>query len=201
LTNPVTNANIATILTQTKANLMGNYLGGLGNKIGPEKREDFPIVIIVTKYDCCLNRPKIELIEDVKKMFSPLFAEDSGWLVMICPTSLGKQLAKDINSGEIEPFNLHIPVVFALFCVLIELKQSQEDKATEIEDRLEELENSNMRIFNGRKIRRLEESLTRAQNQLKSTEEMIGILGRELSANDGYIYLSGEKIEINSSQL
>ena len=201
LKEPVTEANLQKVAMESKANLMGKYLEYLSiNNRRQTRKKIFPIVIIVTQYDYCYNRNKRELMEDVKKMFPPLFAPNSDWLVMICPVTLGKDLAKNKdNNGEIEPKNLEIPVAFVLYCILTEQARIQDEKLTEIDDQLEVLE-SNLfnRWINRRKIRRLNESLRQAEMQLQKTIEMINVLAREqedLSSTD--IYLSGKKIQID----
>lgn len=202
LKEPVTEANLQKVAMESKANLMGKYLEYLSiNNRRQTRKKTFPIVIIVTQYDYCYddNRNKRELMEDVKKMFPPLFATDSDWLVMICPITLGKDLATDSENGKIEPKNLEIPVAFVLYCILTEQARIQDEKLTEIDDQLEVLE-SNLfnRWINRRKIRRLNESLRQAEMQLQKTIEMINVLAREqedLSSTD--IYLSGKKIQID----
>ena len=201
LKEPVTEANLQKVAMKSKANLMGKYLEYLSiNNRRQTRKKTFPIVIMVTKYDYCYNRSKRELMEDVKKMFPPLFAPNSDWLVMICPVTLGKKLANNReNNGQIEPKNLDIPVAFVLYCILTEQARIQYEKLTEIDDQLEVLE-SNLfnRWINRRKIRRLNESLRQAEMQLQKTIEMINVLAREqedLSSTD--IYLSGKKIQID----
>ena len=198
LREPVTEANLQNIAIKSKANLMGQYLQYLNINRRPARKKTFPIVIIVTKYDYCYHRNKIELMEDVKKMFPPLFAPNSDWLVMICPVTLGKELAEDSDNGKIEPKNLDIPVAFVLYCILTEQARIQDEKLTEIDDQLEVLE-SNLfnRWINRRKIRRLNESLRQAEMQLQKTIEIINVLAREQDLSSTDIYLSGKKIQID----
>ncbi|NET25889.1 MAG: hypothetical protein F6K01_10745 [Okeania sp. SIO1I7] len=81
-------------------------------------------------------------------------AQNSSWLVMICPTSLGKELAQDMEKGAIEPLNLHVPVAFLLYCVLGEKARSQDEKVIEIEDTLDEWEDSNPIVQYFRKMKK-----------------------------------------------
>ena len=198
LREPVTEANLQNIAIKSKANLMGQYLQYLNINRRPARKKSFPIIIMVTKYDYCYHRNKRELMEDVKKMFPPLFAPNSDWLVMICPVTLGKELAKNSDNGKIEPRNLDIPVAFVLYCILTEQARIQDEKFTEIDDQLEVLE-SNLfnRWINRRKIRRLNESLRQAEMQFKKTIEMINVLAREQDLSSTDIYLSGKKIQID----
>ena len=198
LREPVTEANLQNIAIKSKANLMGQYLKYLNINRRPARKKSFPIIIMVTKYDYCYHRNKRELMEDVKKMFPPLFAPNSDWLVMICPVTLGKELAKNSDNGKIEPRNLDIPVAFVLYCILTEQARIQDEKFTEIDDQLEVLE-SNLfnRWINRRKIKRLNESLRQAEMQFKKTIEMINVLAREQDLSSTDIYLSGKKIQID----
>ena len=198
LREPVTEANLQNIAIKSKANLMGQYLQYLNINRRPARKKSFPIIIMVTKYDYCYHRNKRELMEDVKKMFPPLFAPNSDWLVMICPVTLGKELAKNSDNGKIEPRNLDIPVAFVLYCILTEQARIQDEKLTEIDDQLEVLE-SNLfnRWINRRKIKRLNESLRQAEMQFKKTIEMINVLAREQDLSSTDIYLSGKKIQID----
>lgn len=198
LREPVTEANLQNIAIKSKANLMGQYLQYLNINRRPARKKSFPIIIMVTKYDYCYHRNKRELMEDVKKMFPPLFAPNSDWLVMICPVTLGKELAEDSDNGKIEPKNLDIPVAFVLYCILTEQARIQDEKFTEIDDQLEVLE-SNLfnRWINRRKIKRLNESLRQAEMQLQKTIEMINVLAREQDLSSTDIYLSGKKIQID----
>ena len=199
LSKQVTDANLQKVAMKSKANLMGKYLEYLSiNNRRQTRKKTFPIVIIVTQYDYCYHRNKRELMEDVKKMFPPLFAPNSDWLVMICPVTLGKELAEDSDNGKIEPRNLDIPVAFVLYCILTEQARIQDEKFTEIDDQLEVLE-SNLfnRWINRRKIKRLNESLRQAEMQFKKTIEMINVLAREQDLSSTDIYLSGKKIQID----
>ncbi|NEO51693.1 MAG: hypothetical protein F6K54_00415 [Okeania sp. SIO3B5] len=201
LKDPVTDANLQKIAIQSKANLMGKYLQYLSIDRRPARKKSFPIIIIVTQYDYCYRREKRELMEDVKKMFPPLFAPNSGWLVMICPITLGKELAQDKDNGKIEPKNLDVPVAFVLYCILAEQARSQQQEVRKIEDQLDILESSNLikKWINRAEIRALDRKLKKADIQLKKTIQMIKILEQDLSSNlsSTDIYLSGKKIKID----
>ncbi len=196
---PVTDANLQKIAIQSKANLMGQYLQYLSIDRRPARKKSFPIIIIVTQYDYCYRRDKRELMEDVKRMFPPLFAPNSGWLVMICPITLGKELAQDKDNGKIEPKNLDVPVAFVLYCILTEQARSQQQEVRKIEDQLDVLENSNLinKWINRAKIRVLDKKLGEKDMQLQKTIQMINILAREQDLSSTDIYLSGKKIQID----
>lgn len=108
-----------TTVREIKSDRMNQFLQQyISNKYRPTTNKPFPIAILITKYDLCHHRKKEEVIEDIKKLFQALFTPDSGWLVMICPVSLGKELEADTDSGMIVPVNVHLPVVFAVYSQL-----------------------------------------------------------------------------------
>lgn len=84
-----------------------------------------PVVILVTKADlfaagCRKDNPKIDeqecgelLIEQIKRLYQTLFVKHGGWRVMICPVTLGAELATNPESGMIAPTNMHLPVMYA----------------------------------------------------------------------------------------
>jgi len=73
------------------------------------------IVILITKYDLCAHRPLDDILQDISRSFSPLFVEGGEWDVMVCPVTLGLDLAKDFENGNIDPQQVHLPLVFAIF--------------------------------------------------------------------------------------
>lgn len=95
-----------------------------------------PVVIVITKYDLCKHRSTKEIFSNIQSLFSPFFATGTKWLVMICPVTLGDKLATDLESGEVEPINVHSPVLFSLCADLLrqnfKLHQQQSDIKTEI---------------------------------------------------------------------
>lgn len=104
---------------ELKSDRMNRFLQQyISNNHRPTNESPFPIAIIITKYDLCHHREKSEVIEDIKKLFQALFTPDSGWLVMICPVSLGKELEADTDNGVIVPVNVHLPIVFAVYSQL-----------------------------------------------------------------------------------
>ena len=72
------------------------------------------LVIVITKYDKCSHRSKAEITAEIKKLFQPWFAENSSWLVLVCPVTLGSSLSRDEKSGEIDPKGIHLPIIFSL---------------------------------------------------------------------------------------
>lgn len=81
-----------------------------------------PIAIVITKFDLIFgNRDKEAITRDIQELFNPLFIEDSGWLTMICPVSLGRDIRIEEDKeliGEIDPVNMHLPLIFAIYSQL-----------------------------------------------------------------------------------
>lgn len=85
------------------------------------------VVIIVTKHDLCCARDEDDVLEDIRKFFQPLFISGSDWRVLVTKVSLGAKLATNPDAGEIDPYNLEVPVVFAICAKLL-------DDARELEE-------------------------------------------------------------------
>ncbi len=101
------------------------------------------VVIVVTKYDYCADRPTSELIAQVRNLFSPLFAPGAGWLTTICPVTLGEELATNPDSGTIEPQNIHLPVTFAAYNII---QQEAEGLEAELRSRQQKLDSRRSKI-------------------------------------------------------
>jgi hypothetical protein len=76
------------------------------------------VVIMLTKFDRCAHRDPEELVAELQSMFRPFFEKDSGWTVLICPVTLGMELADNLETGMIDPLNVDVPVAFGVFCAL-----------------------------------------------------------------------------------
>lgn len=89
------------------------------------KDTTIPIAILITKFDLIFGkRSKDEITRDIQELFNPLFTPDSGWWTMICPVSLGKDITIKKNNGsqqllgEVDPINVQIPLIFAIYSQL-----------------------------------------------------------------------------------
>jgi hypothetical protein len=78
------------------------------------------VIILLTKCDLCFHarRKEPELVADIREMFPLLFEKGGGWTVMICPVTLGRELATNRDFGTIAPENVDIPVVFGMYNAL-----------------------------------------------------------------------------------
>jgi GTPase SAR1 family protein len=141
-------SNLEMARYQTKALYINKYL----KKINSSQRKSlFPIVIAISKADLCSSQRE-QLTNDIKQLFPLLFAPNSTFVVLICPISLGKGLAKDPNSGAINPINCHIPLLFALYCHLREVilanNVNPKTNITELKEKLDNLLNHDLSFLN-----------------------------------------------------
>lgn len=100
-------------------------------ELPPDKRP--AIAIVITKYDLIAQSGSEQVIEAIKNVFNPLFAPNGKWEVLICPISLGKELAQNPNSGEIDPKNVHLPVTYAMYYALQHSLEEQAQQLVETE--------------------------------------------------------------------
>lgn len=125
------------VATRLNLTMMNNLITELQQKRKPTNDNPFPVAIVITKYDLCMERGKEAIVQDIKQLFEPLFQPESGWLVMVCPVSLGKELATNKDSGEIEPINIDKPVAFAIYSKLqsraLETKNSKNNTQQSLE--------------------------------------------------------------------
>lgn len=149
----------------------------------PNPQKPFPVSIVITKYDLCHHRDKSDIIADVKKLFQALFTPNSGWSVMICPVSLGKELGKNPESGSIIPVNVHLPVVFAVYSRLnayaLELEQQQNQYVTAI-DTLKQ-KNSLIQMLRAAEIQEQTTKLETSKKEIAAVTENMKLLAQELS--------------------
>ncbi len=134
-----------------------------------------------------------EIEEEIRAIFEPLFAP--GWLVMICPFTLGKDFGTATKQGykpRIVPRNYHFPFVFALWAKLREDAWSIREELRQIcdyEDNmvLEERERE-WRELNDRR-----ESLEEEYDKIISTinEKLIPYL------KEAPIYKDGKSVQLS----
>jgi len=175
-----------------------------------------PVVIVITKYDLCSHRSKEQVLKDIRQLFNPLFAKGEGWPVMICPVTLGEGLANDINSGLINPHQVHLPLIFAIYS---EYLQNTLNKQNEVEtvyqttqDLEQELQEARSRgwltilidDFKGRdpvgnvrgKLKQANQKLAQHSAEFEKLATRLHLLMQELDTEAVSIYLDGEELRM-----
>jgi hypothetical protein len=176
---------------------VNKILVDIQQKFEPSNEKPFPIVIVVTKYDKCSHRGKDAVIRDVKGLFELLFQPDSGWLTAICPVSLGKDLANDINGGEINPVNIHLPVAFAVYSKLMENAKDEKAKKYSLASSLSQEKQGNwfQKWINSENIDQKEKSIQQLEGQLETLTQKMNLLVKELGKIP--LYLGDQELELN----
>ncbi|MBE9046838.1 hypothetical protein IQ255_20895 [Pleurocapsales cyanobacterium LEGE 10410] len=166
----------------------------VSTKKNPDPQNPFPVAIVITKYDLCHHRNRDDIIEDVKKLFQGLFTPNSGWLVMICPVSLGKELCDDPENANIVPVNVHLPVVFAVYSQLraygLKLKAQRDHFFLAVEATKQT--NPLMQLLKSSEIREKTTQLQNCDAEITVVEENMKLLSQELQ--QASLYFSGSEV-------
>ena len=160
----------------------------------PTNQDPFPVAIVITKYDLCHHRDRDEIIADVQKLFQALFTPNTGWLTMICPVSLGKELCEDLGNASIVPVNVHLPVVFAVYAQLraygIKCK-AQRDRLNNSLDAIKK-SNSLIQLFKNKELNEHTTKLEACTGEIAAVEENMKLLSQELQQVS--LYFSGSEV-------
>lgn len=111
-----TKSKIRKVATKCARNI-GPYLFELKK----EAKKFPPVVIIVTKYDMCMDDTDADEIKEIiqhEKVFSKLFKQDT--VIAVIPVSLGDTLMDDSYSGDLDPINISLPILFGVNFALID---------------------------------------------------------------------------------
>jgi GTPase SAR1 family protein len=184
-----------TTVREIKSDRMNQFIQQVISKQKqPSPERPFPVVIAITKYDLCFHREKQAVIEDIKRLFQALFTPNSGWLVMICPVSLGKELCQDPEHGNIVPVNVHLPIVFSIYSQLraygLKLKNSR-DRAYEEIDRLKQA-SPIIQWLKRWEFREKADRLQDLEAQITTVEANMNLLAQELRQVS--MFLSGSEV-------
>jgi GTPase SAR1 family protein len=188
----------ASVSTKAGIRRMNQLIGEFGTS-----GEKVPVVIVITKYDLCRRRPKLEIVGDIKQLFGVFFEKGTGWPVMICPVTLGMDLENNLNSGLIVPVNVHLPLVFAIYSEVMKEAYEAQERLEQSRRRLEELQNRNVLVkFLDRLqgLNRVNSALGDVNNTEKKMNEILGklnLLTRELTKSNIDLYFDGEEVESN----
>ncbi|MDF5711445.1 MAG: hypothetical protein PUP90_28160 [Nostoc sp. S4] len=198
---PITDNSLVEVMVKTKARFMTDYLVQHGKNISREDRQYFPVIITITKFDLCYHRTHSELIEDIKRIFPPLFNLNSHWFVMICPVTLGISLAQNGDTGKIFPQNIHFPLIFALYCQLAKIGKLKEERLNEDKEIIDDWFEQNffIRLFQSRKNREisdLENKIEEIENSLGKIDNLLMRIVKELNDTEANIYFNGTEVGI-----
>lgn len=183
------------VARMAKIKRMNRLMATVGQQVRPTSQQPFPVVIILTKYDLCSHREKEEVIADIKRLFQGLFTPHSGWLTMVCPVSLGKQLATDSNAGIIDPINIHLPVAFAVYAKLREYGLNLRNEQSGSRTNVEKLQKGFFsRFLQSGDIAQGWQRLQELGGQIDQIETNMRRLAQELKHTQ--IFLDGKEIQI-----
>lgn len=149
------------------------------------------VVIVITKFDLCQHREWEEIVADIQKMFQPFFAPEAGWLVLICPVTLGYDLKKGSASGEpegkIQPVNVEHPIAFSLYAELLrkywELDSSLGNNIESLNSLLDE-EILPPLIFRRQAINRNEGNIEKLLGKIDKVANSLELMMRKLSTDN-----------------
>ncbi|AFW97251.1 hypothetical protein ANA_P10085 (plasmid) [Anabaena sp. 90] len=149
-----------------------------------------PIAIVITKFDLIFGKRNKEAItRDIQELFNPLFIENSGWLTMICPVSLGKDIRIEDKKilGEIDPVNVHLPLVFAIYSQLTKdvstVKSSYnniQEQKTRVADDLKTQQGKWNSFFKQGEINSKQSSLNNKETELAKKEAEIQDISKKM---------------------
>ena len=163
------------------------YLGKLKDKL--KKNGDIlpPIGMIVTKYDLCEHdTDPHELREIIESAFEPLFVDDETFVAII-PVSLGATLQDDSYQGDLEPLNIHIPILMGInFALIRELHYGKlliEDQRGYV-DLVRELKRDEEDSFflwrSDKKIREYTNEISETEEQIRKNRQVAGYFKKSL---------------------
>ena len=109
-----------------------------------------PIAMLVTKYDMCIDDTDAdEIREIVEEAFEGLFSDNDNFIAII-PVSLGNTLEDDDCHGELEPLNVHLPILMGInFTLRKQVKKLSEERIEDINRMNRELEGVDMIFYKG----------------------------------------------------
>jgi hypothetical protein len=166
----------------------------VSNNKHPNPQQPFPVAIIITKYDLCHHREREAIIADVKKLFQALFTPNSGWLVMICPVSLGRDLGDDPDNANIVPVNVHLPVVFAVYSQLrsygLKLKDDRDRQTVAVEAVRQR--NPLVQVMKANQLKAQTAQLETTKAEIMTVEENMKLLSQELQQVS--LYFNGSEV-------
>ncbi len=191
LIDPITPNTVREIKSDRMNQFIQQYISANKN---PSNQNPFPVAIVITKYDLCHHRDRNEIVSDVQRLFQALFTPNSGWLAMICPVSLGKELCNDLDNAKITPVNVHLPVVFSVYAQLrahgVKLK-AQRDR---LNLSLKKIKQTNplLQLLKSKEQEEQTTQLETCETEIAAVQENMKLLSQELQQVS--LYFSGNEV-------
>lgn len=93
---------------------ISNYITNLFGRLNEQNKKLPPIGIIVTKWDLCRETTDEEQLRNiVKSVFPPIFnATDT--VIAVIPVSIGDTITDNDCSGEFDPINVELPILYGI---------------------------------------------------------------------------------------
>lgn len=170
------------------------------NKYASANNKIPPVVIIITKFDL-REKERSECISVIRDVYNPLFVEDNEFqrVVAIIPVFLGKEITAHDHTGKLDPGNIQLPVLFALFQII---------KSTIIKRKME-LRNINNNITNKKasanifnkgnkkELDVLNEAYKSKNSEINKLESDLERLNAECFKANFPLYINGEEKKIS----
>lgn len=186
LANEVINSTLKTSMLTDRMNVLMRDVGKTGKRI--------PIVIMITQFDLCASkfgeRAKEKILEHVHKLFSPLLGKGGKWTVMVCPVTLGSELANNSETGLIDPRQVHLPLIFAVHW---EYYQETLRKKEQLKKALQTDNRTTWEKIIGKPVSR--EEAKRCEKELTELSSKLKLLTDELNTTGIVIYIDGEELK------
>ena len=169
----------------------------ISDAVGNKQNLPPSIVIAITKYDLCSYESKNDLIEDVKEMFPALFAKKTKWLVMICPVTLGYDLAADPIIGRISPINVHYPIIFSLYAELVRKLWELDNRLNKGSRELQSIAESDLKkLFEKKKLDTKARNLNEIYRFAQSIQYNLELIGEKINMNQEIsVFFDGEEVD------
>lgn len=206
LTGSSTQKKIRNVKTRC-AKHINPYIINLRSKLKQENKSLPPIGMLVTKYDICVDdTDPDEVREIVEEAFQGLFGGNDTFVAVI-PVSLGDTLEDDNCQGDLDPLNVHLPILMGInFALIDQLKYGKQLIERDLRDaeeamRLYQIEKDRWAItrwlFGGYDPDALAEFIAEAKETVKNNRQVaagfkksLKLMNSQLAAID-MIYYKG----------
>lgn len=135
------------------------------------------------------------LVSDIRALYQNFFVPGGGWRVMICPITLGTDLAEHEDSAEIAPVNMHLPVMFAYYEYARMLEEQWQARMFQKEGEVAGLQSNFLkRFFTKERVREALKDLEKLTGHFETVRARRSIASERLG-NLCY-YIDGQEVSI-----